>query len=104
MPLARRHASARLWAGKAYFITEVSMSRQVRLIALVAFVSALVAVVVRAQAVSDARPQSPVIMTGSDLGFRVDHLDGDVPVGELVVKRNGEWVPVRFAAALKRMK
>ena len=32
------------------------------------------------------------VMTGSDLGFRVEGLRGDTPVGRLVVLVNGRWV------------
>ena len=80
------------------------MSKQVNVIGVMALLLALLAVILRAQTVTYVSPKPPVIITGSDLGFRVDHLEGDVPVGELVVQQNGEWVPVRFAAALKRMK
>ena len=34
----------------------------------------------------------PKVMTGADIGFRVEGLRGDTPVGTLVVKVNGEWV------------
>ena len=81
------------------------MTNYRRLIGLMTLL--LVAFVAIAQAQSTfVRPKNhpPVVIMGSDVGFRVDHFDGDVPVGELVVKRNGEWVPVQFSATLKRMK
>jgi hypothetical protein len=39
-------------------------------------------------------PVPPKVMTGSDLGFRVEGLRGGTPVGTFVVKVNGEWVEV----------
>ena len=46
---------------------------------------------VTAQAVVVNKVQ-PKVMTGADVGFRVEGLRGDTPVGTLVVKVNGEWV------------
>lgn len=39
----------------------------------------------------------PKVMTGSDVGFRVEGIRGDTPVGTLVVKVNGEWVEAEIA-------
>jgi hypothetical protein len=44
----------------------------------------------------------PEVIAGPDVGFRVDHYNGDTPVGELVVKHDGKWVPIEFAAMLRR--
>jgi hypothetical protein len=43
------------------------------------------------------QPVSPVIYSGADIGFRMTQRKGDTPVGELVVRVNGEWKPVQFA-------
>jgi len=38
-------------------------------------------------------PVTPRVVTGEDLGFRVEGLrGGSTPVGTLVVRVNGEWV------------
>ena len=37
-------------------------------------------------------PVTPTVMTGGDLGFRVEGLRGGQPVGTVVVRVNGEWV------------
>ena len=38
-------------------------------------------------------PVTPRVLTGEDLGFRVEGLrGGSTPVGTLVVRVNGEWV------------
>jgi len=39
-------------------------------------------------------PVPPKVMTGTDLGFRVEGLRGATPVGTVVIKVNGEWVEV----------
>lgn len=41
---------------------------------------------------------APKVMAGPDLGFEVRGMYGDVPAGRLVVRVNGEWVPVRLGA------
>ena len=67
-----------------------------RLKAVAAAVSAALLIVaatawVTAQAVV-VNKVAPKVMTGADIGFRVEGLRGDTPVGTLVVKVNGEWV------------
>jgi hypothetical protein len=42
-----------------------------------------------------ASTQRPVL-TGENLGFRVERMDGNRPVGELVIRQNGLWVPVEL--------
>jgi hypothetical protein len=37
-------------------------------------------------------PVSPKVMSGADLGFRVEATQGDQVVGRVVVKVNGAWV------------
>jgi hypothetical protein len=37
-------------------------------------------------------PVSPTVLTGGDIGFRVEGIRGNTPVGTLVVRVNGEWV------------
>ena len=34
----------------------------------------------------------PVILSGSDVGFRVEGYSGGVPVGRVVVQMDGKWV------------
>lgn len=36
---------------------------------------------------------NPRVMTGADVGFRVEGLRGSTPVGTIVVQVNGQWVP-----------
>jgi hypothetical protein len=42
------------------------------------------------------RSTTPEIVTGGDLGFRVEGTDYRTgkPVGRIVIRRNGEWVDV----------
>lgn len=47
--------------------------------------------------------ESSTVLSGGDFGFRVDRWDGDVPVGRVVVRRDGKWVEVRIPAAPQRL-
>ena len=42
-------------------------------------------------------PVPPRVMTGSDIGFRVEGLRGDTPVGRIVVRVNDRWVEAELA-------
>jgi hypothetical protein len=50
-----------------------------------------------------AQAQAPTIISGSDLGFRVDGRKGNTPLGTLVVRINGQWVEAEFGAGVKRL-
>ena len=36
----------------------------------------------------------PVVLAGPDVGFRVVRMNGQIPVGQIVVRINGAWVAV----------
>lgn len=59
----------------------------------------------RAQAPVTPPPsaQPLIVLSGSDLGFRVDRQKGNAPVGALVARVNGQWVEVEFAVGMKRL-
>jgi hypothetical protein len=47
----------------------------------------------------------PVVLSGSDLGFRIHGTARDgSPMGELVVRVDGKWVSAQFQHALRRAK
>jgi hypothetical protein len=48
------------------------------------------------------RPVTPTVLTGGDFGFRVEADKGGTPVGELVVKVNGVWVPAELIAPVPK--
>jgi hypothetical protein len=43
----------------------------------------------------------PVVISGSDIGFRLEGREGDTPIGRLVVRINGQWVEAQFARSVK---
>ena len=54
----------------------------------------LIAVGVWASAQVRQPVDPPIVLSGSDLGFRVSAREGNTPVGTLVVRVNGQWVEV----------
>ena len=48
-------------------------------------------------------PVSPVVLSGGDLGFRMTGHKRGTPVGQLVVRVNGEWREVEFEYAVRQL-
>ena len=53
----------------------------------------------RAQTAVVPNPVPPVVLAGPDVGFRMTGVKRGTPVGQLVVRINGEWKVVEFATA-----
>jgi len=49
-----------------------------------------------AQVLQQQSVDPPIVLSGSDVGFRITSVQGDTPVGTLVVRVNGKWVTVRL--------
>lgn len=47
------------------------------------------------------RPTPPVVLSGADVGFRMTGRRGETPIGELVVRVDGQWQKAEFASGLK---
>jgi hypothetical protein len=56
---------------------------------------------VYAQAIG-INPVTPTVLSGGDIGFRVEGDRGGTPVGTLVVKINGQWVPADFTNGISK--
>jgi hypothetical protein len=63
----------------------------------VAIICAFVTWSVATAQVIAVKPVPPRVMTGADVGFRVEGLRGNTPVGRIVVRVNGEWVEAEVA-------
>jgi hypothetical protein len=76
------------------------MNLKVRLVALGAFFVVLIGLAAwsRAQTAVLPNPVPPVVLAGPDVGFRMTGVKRGTPVGQLVVRINGEWKVVEFAA------
>jgi hypothetical protein len=42
----------------------------------------------------------PRVMSGEDVGFRVEGMQGDQPAGAIVIRVNGKWVEARLAPVI----
>lgn len=51
---------------------------------------------------SQVLPQKTVI-SGADVGFRVDARKGNTPIGRFVVRIDGQWVEVEESASIRRL-
>ena len=58
----------------------------------------IVSSVVRAQAYPIEPLPEPRIISGPDLGFRVEGMQRGVPVGRLVIRVDGRWVEARLGS------
>jgi hypothetical protein len=54
-----------------------------------------------AQGLVATQPVDPVVLSGADIGFRMEGRQGSTPVGVLVVHVDGEWREARFASGVK---
>jgi hypothetical protein len=52
-----------------------------------------------------SRPNSepPTVISGSDIGFRVENRRGNTAVGRFVVRINGQWLDVEESVVAKRL-
>jgi hypothetical protein len=52
-------------------------------------------------------PQTPqralTVISGADIGFRVERWEGDTPVGRWVVRSDGKWVEPRTTMGTRRL-
>lgn len=53
-----------------------------------------------AQAVQP-KPVFPNVISGNDIGFRVESHKGARPVGRIVIRVNGQWVEPEYATGVK---
>jgi hypothetical protein len=56
---------------------------------------------VYAKARQQASPSAPLVLSGADVGFRVERLKGKSAVGRFVVRVHGQWLDVDAAFSPK---
>ncbi|MGH9174571.1 MAG: hypothetical protein ACRD1H_09440 [Vicinamibacterales bacterium] len=47
------------------------------------------------------QPVTPTVISGADIGFRMEGRKGATPTGKLVVRINGQWVEAELAGGVK---
>ncbi len=78
------------------------MSRRGRLIVFVVAVVAFVGGWASAQT-RHVVPVTPTVLSGGNIGFRVEGYSGDVAVGRLVIQVNGNWIETDFNGGVRRL-
>jgi hypothetical protein len=74
-----------------------------RVLLLASFLLVTLGAWVGAQVYSRTPVDPPIVLSGSDVGFQITARDGTTPVGTLVVRIDGKWVPVKDAPATSRL-
>jgi hypothetical protein len=75
------------------------MSLRMRIGLAVLWVVSVTAVGLYGQGRESAVQVNPTIVSGGDIGFRIDRRDANAVTGRLMVRVNGQWVETREAAA-----
>ena len=76
------------------------MSRRSWSVIIGAWLLSLVAVAAVAQSRAITPLSEPITLSGADIAFRVEGLQGNAPVGKLLVRYNGKWVEPKSAREL----
>jgi hypothetical protein len=56
-----------------------------------------------AQRLFGTDPLPPTVLSGSDVGFRVEGQRAGKPVGNVVVRVNGQWMEVEFGTVVRQL-
>jgi len=60
-------------------------------------------VAVGGKAVGAGQSNEPRVLSGSDLGFRIDGMSRDgAPIGAIVARVDGKWVSAQFQPVVRR--
>ena len=70
--------------------------RQIALVVVLLVVTLAAGVGVGAQVARAPIPVPPTVLAGPDVGFRVEGVDGEFPIGRLVVRVKGQWVEAQI--------
>ena len=73
------------------------MSRRRWSLLVGAWLLSLLAVGAFAQSRAITPLAEPITLTGADIAFRVEAMEGNRPVGKLIVRHNGRWVAPKSA-------
>jgi hypothetical protein len=80
------------------------MFLHLRVIVAASLILVLFGVFVGAQVHRERLPVTPpIVLSGSDVGFQITAREGTIPVGSIVVRENGNWVPVQYERVAARI-
>jgi hypothetical protein len=46
---------------------------------------------------------TPTVVSGNDIGFRIEGVRGDTPIGTLVIRVKGQWVETDFGSGVQKL-
>lgn len=79
------------------------MAQRIRFVVLVAILMlGFVGGWVSAQSIAVV-PVPPTVLSGENIGFRLEGYRSNVVVGKLVVQVNGKWVEAEFSGGVRRL-
>jgi hypothetical protein len=72
---------------------------------LLLWLASLVLVSMTTFAIAQTRPLPPRVLSGNDIGFRVEGVDPKgKPIGTLMVRFNGDWIEVGASMIIRPVK
>ena len=77
--------------------------RRLMLIVLLVLAPVVWSAVASSQVSVAPTPVTPVVLSGTDIGFRMTARKRGTPVGQLVVRIDGEWREVEFSYGVKQL-
>ena len=78
-------------------------ARRMALLLTVVVVMSLATAWAYAQAPFGNRAVTPTVLSGPDVGFRVEAQRAGTPVGRIVVRINGQWVEAEFGSSVRQL-
>lgn len=78
------------------------MFRPARVIGVIVLTLVAIGGWASAQVVSQ-KVKPPLVLSGPDVGFRIEAYKGTTPVGRLVVRVDGQWVEAQFQGGITRL-
>jgi len=79
------------------------MSIRIAVIVGVFWLISLISVATAREQAVQVVPLDPKILSGGDIGFRIDSMHGNVPIGTFVIRLNGKWVEPRSTTKAMRV-
>ena len=70
--------------------------RQLAIVVILLVVTLAAGVRVGAQVARNPLPVPPTVLAEPDVGFRVEGVDGEFPIGRLVVRVKGQWIEAQI--------
>jgi len=69
-----------------------------------AWVVSLIVVAATASMLTSAQtPADKRVISGTDLGFRIDSERGGIPTGRFVIRQNGTWIELKESVGAARL-